>query len=131
MNRNFCVVNGVFFFFAGIEIDVRGTCRLLSVHFRPGASATVEMVWAINSSNQHLSMTFANVDDYIVRGRDFEYPAESGTQLAIAGFSDGVSCSADDMFYVEPTPEMSYMSFVMDDASIFLVKSQSSEIRIV
>jgi hypothetical protein len=129
VKKNFVVKDAVLFGFSGEMIDLRGDCELASVNFYPGKSPSVEVKWDIQRSNHQVHMIFSSVEDFIVRSRDVAYPAESGAMLAIAGFSDGVSCGSDDQFYVEPTQEMNYMSFVMDDRSVILIKAGSAIIR--
>lgn len=129
MNKNFNIKDGVLLECSGELFDLRGGCELIGVNFRPGKLSSVEMVWKVDRSNQQIEIDFKSVEDFIVKGRDSEYPLQSGTMLAIAGFSDGVSVGGEDHFYLEPSQEMSYMSFVMDDMSAFLVKAESVSMR--
>jgi len=129
MRKNFSINYGVLFEFSGEIYDLRGSCELMGVSFRPGSISSVEMIWGIDSSNQQIVIKFTSVEDFIVRGRDSAYPLKSGTMLAIAGFSDGISVGSEDQFYLEPSQEMSYMSFLMDDLSAFLVKAESVSMR--
>lgn len=129
MNKNFQIEDGVLFTFSGESVDMRGECELLSVELRPGLSPCVEMIWGIDLSNRRIQIVFESVDDFIVKGRDTEYPVKSGAVLAIAGFSNRDDYSYDGEFYVEPTREMKYMSFVMDDTSAFLIKAESANMH--
>lgn len=129
MKKNFVIKDGVLFEFSGEVLDLRGDCNLVSVEFQTGVSPCVRMHWGIQGSNQQIQILFSSVEDFIVIGRDPEYPPESGTMLKVAGFSSGTSGVDEGEFYVEPTQEMNYMSFVMDDISSFLVKADSISIR--
>ena len=129
MKKNFGIKDAVLFEWSGEIIDIRGECELLSVEFRPGNSPSVEIKWKIEQSNQQIHMIFNSVEDFIFRGRDTEYPLESGAMLLIAGFNDGVNRGSEDQFYVEPTQEMNYMSFAMDDRSVILVRADSVIMR--
>lgn len=129
MKKNFNIKDGVLFELSSETIDLRSDCELGSVEIRPGESPCIEMRWRIDRSNQYIHIHFTSVEDFIVRGRHTEYPTQSGAMLAIAGFSNGAPCGGEDHFYVEPTQEMSYMSFVMDDMSIFLIKAQLASMR--
>ena len=130
MKKNFNIKDAVLFEFSGDMIDLRGDCELISVDIRPGHSSTVEIKWKVDDSNQQIHVIFNYVKDFIVRGRDTDYPLESGTMLSIAGFSDGISRENEDQVYSqEPTREMNYMSFVMDDWSAILVRADSVIMR--
>ena len=129
MNKNFQIQDGVLFTFSDESVDMRGECELLSVELRPGSSPRIEMRWRIDRSNQMIEIIFESVDDFMVMGRDTEYPVDSGAMLAIAGFSNRDDYSPDGEFYVEPTRGMEYMSFVMDDMSAFLIKAESANMR--
>ena len=125
MKKNFAIRDAVVFECSDKKFDLRGDCSLVSVEFYPSFSSSVEIKWKVEQSNHHIFMMFSSVEDFIVRGRDSEYPPESGTMLAIAGFSDGAPCRGGEQLYVEPTQEMNYMSFVMDDMSAIFVKAGS------
>lgn len=129
MKKNFNIRDGIIFEFSQEILDMRGGCELISVTFCPGNSSTVEIKWKIERSNQLVYIIFSSVEDFIVRKRDAEYPLESGAMLAIAGFRDGVSCEREDQFYLEPTQEMNYMTFFMDDMSAILVRADSAIMR--
>lgn len=128
MKKNFSVKDAVFFEFAGETLDARGDCELLSVEFRPGAAASVEMNWRVHGSNRPLQILFSQVNNFVIKGRDEEYPLQSGVTLGIAGFSC-VSLSADLELFVEPTPEMNYMTFVMDDESAIFIEAETAVMR--
>lgn len=128
MNKNFSVRDAVFFESSDDTFDIRGDCELIEVQYRPGISASVEMIWKIRNSNQHLQMLFTEVRDFIFRGRDTDYPAQSGTMLGIAGFS-GRDIDETLTLYVEPEHDMSYMTFVMDDMSAVLIDAEKAVLR--
>lgn len=129
MKKNFDIKDAVLFSFSGDQIDLRGDCELESVSFFPSNNPIVEIKWNIENTNHKLNVKFISVEDFIVRSRDESYPPECGTMLAIAGFSDGISCGSDDEFCIEPSQGMNYMSFVMDDQSAFLIKAGSAIMR--
>lgn len=120
MNRNFSIRDAVFFELSGEVLDV---CELLSVGFRPGSFASVEMIWGIARSNQQLQILFSQIQDFIVRGRDEEYPGQSGSSLGIAGFSDGNPDPVEPELFLEPAQDNNYMTFVMEDRSAFAIKA--------
>lgn len=126
MNRNFSIRDAVFFELSGETMDL---CELLSVGFRPGGFPSVEMLWMIPSSNQQLQILFSQVQDFMIRGRDEEYPLQSGATLSIAGFSNGDPDLTEPELYEEPTREMNYMTFVMDDRSAFAIKAATANMR--
>jgi hypothetical protein len=86
-------------------------------------------LWRISGSNQQIKLVFDRVTDFIVKGRDPAYPVESGAMLALAGFTDGSSFAPDGEFYVEPSPGIGYLSFLMNDMSAFLVEAGSATMR--
>ena len=49
--------------------------------------------------------------------------------LALAGFTNGSTFAPDGEFYVEPSPGVGYLSFLMDDMSAFLVEAGSATMR--
>jgi hypothetical protein len=126
MNRNFSIRDAVFFELSGEALDVAG---LLSVGFRPGISASVEMAWQIAGSNRQLQILFGQVEDFIIRGRDEEYPGQSGSSLSIAGFSNGNPNPNEPELFLEATPENNYMTFVMGDRSVLAVKAAKADMR--
>lgn len=128
MNRNFSIRDAVLFELSGEILDV---CELLSVGFRPGSFPTVEMLWRVGSSNQQLQIIFSQVQDFIIRGRDEEYPSQSGAALSIVGFSNGDPDLTEPELYVEPTHEMNYITFVMNDRSAFAIKAGSANMRLL
>lgn len=129
MKKDFTIKDAVFFEIQDETIDVRGDCRLISIAFLPGDTSSAEIRWAIQNSNQQLHMKFSLVEDFIVSGRDAEYPASSGSVLAIAGFTGGLEAVGDGQFYVEPTEDRGYMSLSMNDGSAIFVKAESVIIR--
>jgi hypothetical protein len=129
MNRNFAIKDAVLFEFLGEVLDLRSECELASVHFQPGIVSSVEMLWSISGSNQHLQILFTQVHCFLVKERDQEYPLQSGVTLLIAGFSSRNLPDFQPELYVEPTYEMNYMTFVMNDSSAFLIKAESGVIR--
>ena len=129
MNKNFAIKDAVIFEFGAEIIDLRGDCELVSVNYHPGEDSLVKLKWSIDGSNQNIEMVFSAVENFMIKGRDSAYPQQSGVMLAIAGFTDGTSCGGDDKFYLDASQEMNYMSFLMDDMSTFLIKSESATIR--
>ena len=126
MNRNFAITNAVFFEFCGETIDAR---ELLLVRFQPGQVPAVEMLWKIQGSNQQIEVVFHQVTDFKISGRDEGYPPESGAMLGIAGFSDGNPDTLEPELYLEPTSEMNYITFFMNDRSSISIKANAASMR--
>jgi hypothetical protein len=131
MNKNFTIKDAVFLQFDNQLIDLRGECKLQKVIVFPGKSSSIELRWDIDHSNQQVQILFNYVSDFLVTARDREYPAECGSTLAILGFCDGAWPKSEDTLYIEPTFEIDYMSFIMDDRSAYLIKADSAFVRLV
>ena len=126
MNKNFSVKDAVFFELKNETLDAR---ELVSVTFHPGTFPSVEMLWVISASNQRLQILFSNTRSFIIKCRDEEYPLQSGATLSIAGFSRGYVDTAEPELYLEPTYDMSYMTFVMPDKSAFFISADTVLMR--
>ena len=120
--------DGVIFSFPD-QIDLRGDCELVSLTRYVGLHSSVELDWKINGTNQALQIKFSEVEDFQVNGRDLEYPYESSATLGIAGFCQGLALEHDAELFVEPSEEMNYLAFVMDDHSAIFIKAASAYMR--
>ena len=129
MKSNFVIEDAVRFVLPDESVDLRGECDLTKVSMLPGNSLRVELVWNIRGSNQQVTIDFREVTSFIVSGRDDAYPFESGTTLAIAGFTDASSFDPDGEIFCEPTQAIAHMSFIMADKSAFLIKAASATLR--
>jgi hypothetical protein len=127
MKKNFSIRDGFLFELSDGILDVRGECSLSRVEIYPGSHPAAELIWDIDGSNQILRMSFTGLEDFVIKGRDKDYPFQSGVTLKVAGFSDGSGFVGE--LYVEPTKVMSYISFVMDDMSAFLIKADLANVR--
>lgn len=123
MNKNFSIEYAQCFVVSDERSDVR---ELLSLRFQPGPSASIEIIWALCGSNERAQISFSNVHDFVVKGRDQEYPIESSAMLKIVGFSNGRLDAADQELYLEAVTDVDYMTFIMDDASAILIRAETA-----
>jgi hypothetical protein len=127
MIRNFTIRDGVIFGFPE-EIDLRGDCELSAVTRIVGPHSAIEMEWKIIGTNEILRIRFTGVENFEVRRRDEGYPFESAVTLGVSGFCRQFD-NAEADFFVEPSDEMAYLAFVMDDKSAFLIKADAGQMQ--
>lgn len=126
MNTNFSIKDGLFFVLSGEVLEIP---QLVSVEFRPESVPSLDMIWRIDRSNEQVGIFFRGVRNFVIRGRDDEYPPGSGSLLKIAGFSGSVTNFDETELYVEQSNEMDHMTFVMRDTSAFLVKCENATMQ--
>jgi hypothetical protein len=125
MKCNFLIKDAVFFEVSGKVLD---KLNLVGIEVFRGTAQAVKTRWQVPCSNQQVIITFTEVTDFIVKGRDRQYPLESGIMLRIAGYSQGNIDEIDDL-YITPSFDFAYMTFVMEDASAFLIKAETASLQ--